>query len=258
MLLGIDHIVIAVRDPDAAAERITAEVGLAADGGGRHPGRGTFNRLIWLGDSYLELMGIDDPVLARGRGIGAGALALLERGEEGVSSFAIATDDIAADVRALRRHGSPYADPTPGERQRPDGEVVRWQTALPDVSGENGLPFLIEHRYEGAEWGAEARDARAQLVHPFGGKAVLGRLELAASDPGGAARRHHQAVGLAVLSDDDGTPDLPIGPQLLRFVPRVPGEPAATIAIDGTDGQPRSVDLLGCRFLLEVAGIGSS
>jgi hypothetical protein len=257
MLLGIDHIVIAVHDPDAAVELITDEVGLAAGGGGRHPRFGTFNRLIWLGDSYLELMGVSDPKLARGRSVGAAALQLLERGQEGFASFAIASDSLQRDVARLRELGAPYDDPEPGERERPDGDVVRWLTALPDRIGPAGLPFLIEHQYEGAEWGPEARAARADVVHPFGGKATLGRLEIAVPQPTAAALRYHDGVGLAVLPDVDGIIDLPVGPNLLRFVPPAPGDPTVSIVIDGTAGQPRSVDILGCRFLVEVATIGS-
>jgi glyoxalase-like protein len=257
MLLGIDHIVIAVRDPDAAAERITDEVGLAAGGGGRHPRFGTFNRLIWLGDSYLELMGVADPELARGRSVGAAVLQLLERGEEGFASFAVASDSLPRDVVELRELGAPYEDPKPGERERPDGEIVRWLTALPDQLGPDSLPFLIEHRYEGAEWGPEARADRAEVVHPFGGKATLGRLEIAVRQPAAAASRYHDGVGLAVLPEVDGSIDLPVGPNLIRFVPPSTADPPATIAIDGTAGQPRSVDILGCRFLVEVATLGS-
>ena len=257
MLLGIDHIVIACHDPEAAAERITAEVGLAARGGGRHPRFGTFNRLIWLGDAYLELMGVSDRDLARRRGIGAATLALLERGEEGFASFAIASDNLAGDVAILRAAGAPYDEPKPGERDRPDGEVVRWATALPDRLGPDGLPFIIEHQYEGSEWGPDARSARADAVHPFGGTAVLARLELAVHDPSAAAWRHHAGAGLAILPEADGSRSLPVGPQLLRFVPRAAATPAASIVIGGTVGQPRSVDILGCRFVVEVATIGS-
>jgi hypothetical protein len=256
MLLGIDHIVIACHDPDAAADLITAEVGLMAGGGGRHPRFGTFNRLIWLGDAYLELMGVSDPVLARGRGIGAATLELLEQGREGVASFAIASDRLTADIATLQAAGAPYDDPKPGERERPDGEVVRWATALPDRLGPDGLPFVIEHRYEGAEWGAAARAARAEVVHPFGGKAVLARLELAVTDPEAAAARIHAGVGLAVLPSADRSRDLPIGPQLLRFVPGSAAAPPSTIVIAGTAGQPRSVDILGCRFLVVVVTNG--
>jgi len=253
MLLGIDHIVIACGDPDVAAELLRDEVGLEAGGGGRHERNGTFNRLVWFGDSYLELMGIFDAALAGTRAIGAATLALLEAGHEGFASFAVATDDIRDDVAALRALGSRIEPPTAGERVRLDGQVVRWQTAVPARVGLDGLPFLIEHEYEGPEWGEAARRARAELVHPFGGRATLARLELAVSEPHVAAARYHQEIGLAVVGDVDRSIDLPIWPQLLRLERPRPGEPDVTIAIAGTAGSPRSVDVLGCRFLVEVA-----
>ncbi|TMD28247.1 MAG: VOC family protein, partial [Chloroflexi bacterium] len=53
MLLGIDHLVIAVAVPDDATAQLEQELGLTSAGGGRHDTLGTFNRLVWLGDSYL-------------------------------------------------------------------------------------------------------------------------------------------------------------------------------------------------------------
>ncbi|HEX5825890.1 MAG TPA: VOC family protein, partial [Candidatus Limnocylindrales bacterium] len=60
MITGIDHLVIAVEDPDAAAETMEADLGLAVTGGGRHEGAGTYNRLAFLGETYLELIGVYD------------------------------------------------------------------------------------------------------------------------------------------------------------------------------------------------------
>ena len=60
MLLGIDHLVIAAADPDRAADRLADALGLTVGSGGRHERLGTFNRLIWLGDSYLEIIGVFD------------------------------------------------------------------------------------------------------------------------------------------------------------------------------------------------------
>src|SRR3990170_4145931 len=61
MIRGIDHLVIACADPDAAASELESSLGLVCTGGGRHPGRGTWNRIAWLADgSYLELIGVDD------------------------------------------------------------------------------------------------------------------------------------------------------------------------------------------------------
>jgi hypothetical protein len=258
MLLGIDHIVIACARPDDAVEALAEAVGLQPGGGGRHPRSGTFNRLVWLGDTYLELMGVSDPELARASGIGSVTLAMIERGEEGLAAFAIASDDLQADTATLRATGGPYGEPTPGERERPDGQVVRWLTALPTHLGVAGLPFLIEHEYAGPEWGDAARAERAEMVHPFGGKAVLARLEMAVDHPKTAAKRLHAAVGLASLSEPEGTVDLPVGPHLIRFGRPEPSRLRTTIVIAGTAGQPRSVDVLDCRFLIEVATIGSA
>ena len=86
MLLGIDHLVIAVADPDAAAAVMEADLGLAVTGGGRHEDGGTFNRLAFLGDTYLELIGVFDRerVLASpAAAVGRAALGLLDRGLRG-------------------------------------------------------------------------------------------------------------------------------------------------------------------------------
>ena len=132
MLLGIDHLVIAVRDPDAAAATIERDLGIAFTGGGRHDAWGTFNRLAFLGDTYLELIGVFDRALVAsptGSAVGRATLALLDAGREGLATFALATDDIDGDVGRLRAAGSSIASPVDGSRTRPDGEVVRWRTA---------------------------------------------------------------------------------------------------------------------------------
>ena len=80
MLLGIDHLALATDDPDGTASELERRLGLAAGGGGRHDALGTFNRLIWLGDAYLELVGIFDRDLAGSNWFGATILAALDRG----------------------------------------------------------------------------------------------------------------------------------------------------------------------------------
>jgi hypothetical protein len=252
VLLGIDHVVLACLDPDAAAERIRRELGLAPGGGGRHDRYGTFNRLVWLGDTYLELMGVFDPTLAGGRSIGARTLALLEEGREGVASFAVATDDIRADVAATGAGGAAYDLPAPGERVRADGEVIRWQTALPTSRTGDGLPFLIAHELSGAEWGEEARRARAEFVQPFGGQARLVRLELAVDRPDRLADGYQAALRVPSLRHSGGSADVPIGNQVVRLVREGQGVPAATLVLEVTTGPRRSIDLLGCRFELDV------
>ena len=68
--LRIDHVILVAPDLDAAAERMLAEHGLASLPGGEHPGFGTGNRIVPLGDSYVELMGIVDRGLAEQNPLG--------------------------------------------------------------------------------------------------------------------------------------------------------------------------------------------
>src|SRR5207253_2293658 len=122
MLLGIDHIVIACRSPDDAAEEITQRVGLEAGGGGRHPRYGTYNRLVWLGDSYLELMGVEDSDLARVRGARMGRCCPRRTGRPGA---------------AVRRQGHAGAARAGSCRSGGDGAALpprRW-ACRPDARG---------------------------------------------------------------------------------------------------------------------------
>ena len=181
MLLGIDHLVIAVRSVEAAAEILERDLGLAVTGGGRHEAMGTHNRLAFLGDTYVELIGVFDAALVRSStsfAVGNAALAHLETRGEGLATYALATDDVARDVERLRAAGSPIDEPVAGSRVRPDGEVVRWVCAFPEL-GPDRPPFLIEHEPAGAEWGEEARAARAAFRHPGGGRVRLTALRAA-------------------------------------------------------------------------------
>ncbi len=69
---------IAVPEPDAAANELESALGIACTSGGRHDGAGTFNRITWLTDgAYLKLIGVDDRAAAADNPIGAAALGIL-------------------------------------------------------------------------------------------------------------------------------------------------------------------------------------
>ncbi len=199
MLLGIDHLVIAVGDPDAAAADLERDVGLEFTGGGLHKAMGTFNRLAFLGDTYLELIGVFDHELVRSSttfAVGRASMALLDEGREGLATFALATDDLAGDAGRLRDGGSPIGETVAGSRVRPDSGVVRWVTAFPPL-GPSAPPFLIEHEYAGAEWGDEARATRAAFRHPGGGRVRMTSLELPVEDPVETAETYRRVLGIA-------------------------------------------------------------
>ncbi len=254
MLLGIDHLVIAVADPDDAAARLERELGLAATGGGRHDALGTFNRLVWLGDTYLELLGVFDRALAERSWIGAPAVEMLERGG-GLATWAIATGALAADLAVLRAAGSDLGDSTAGERRRADGALVRWRLAAPTRLGPTEPPFLIEHDATAAEWMPADRAARLALVHPIGGPVRLEVLELAIDDVNRTSVRYTRTVGLRFRPSlaGAGSRDADVGAQTVRLRPRRGGSGSAVIHLVAPVPEERIVDLLGCRWVARPA-----
>ncbi len=241
-VLGIDHLVIAVPDPDAAAAGLERELGIAFTGGGRHTTAGTWNRLAFLGDAYLELIGVFDRDLALANPdfpVGRAALALLDAGREGLATWAIAVDDCAASVARLREQGSQIGDPVPGSRVRPDGETVRWVTAFPGLGPEEP-PFLIEHEMAGAEWGPEAVAARRAFRHPGLGKARLGRLVLPVADPAAYSSRCESAIGVRFRADVSGWTGF-LGFDTVHLHPTATGVPMIQLDALGSGAKRQSL-----------------
>jgi len=271
MLLGIDHLVIACADPDAAAAELERELGLRAAGGGRHDALGTFNRLIWLGDTYLELIGVFDRVLAVGSWIGGPTVHALNAGG-GLATWAVATDDIDGDVASLNAGGALLAQPIAGERMRPDGAVVRWRLSVPRELRPERPPFLIEHDPTAAEWSPDDRAARALEAQPVGAPVRLETLELPTADAPGTIAGLMRTVRIGPFRPSlvgGGARDAQVGNQTLRLRPHramtpgptpspTPGPaatwPVATIHLRvEAPIDPVTAALLGCRFALRSA-----
>lgn len=152
-MLRIDHVVCAVPDLDAAADRFRRDHGLDSAPGGRHAGWGTANRIVPLGHDYIELIAVEDEAVAAGTRFGR---AVLERAQGGGGWLAIcvSTDDLDAVAGRLG------LDVIAGARERPDGTEVRWRSAgLEDPRREPFLPFFIS-------WGAaESHPGRLRAGH---------------------------------------------------------------------------------------------
>jgi hypothetical protein len=218
MITGIDHLVVAVADLDDAADTLEAAVGLATVPGGAHPDHGTANRLVWLGDTYLELVTVVDPDRAGGSWFGRLVLERLEAGG-GLAALCLSSDDLDADVAAARQRGAAVAGPFPGERQRPDGRVVRWRLAIPEPLRLDGAPFLIEHDPTAAEWTPAERAERAAFVHPAGGPVRLELLELRLDDVRLTQNRYLRTWGLLTRPSlaGGGARDIDVGRQVIRL-----------------------------------------
>jgi catechol 2,3-dioxygenase-like lactoylglutathione lyase family enzyme len=142
MLTSLDHLVIAVRDLDAASATYGALLGRAPSWRGEHPGAGTANTLFRLDRTYAELLSPTGP--------GAHAEALrahLATHGEGPYAIAFGTGDAAACAAALRQHGLRTSAPTDGQgRDRSTGSHREWRTVYISPADTRGVPlFAIQH-----------------------------------------------------------------------------------------------------------------
>lgn len=171
MIIGLDHILIAVEDLEKAMETYR-HMGFQVLVGGEHPTVGTHNALVALSDGcYLELIGVKKPELAQQFPFGQQVLEALARPNRLVG-FALESGDYNNDVQAIRDRGLEVTKAPPGGRVRPDGQQVSWRTAHPDNAR---LPFLIQDL-----------TPRGLRVPPpdegLGGDTSVGWVEVGASD----------------------------------------------------------------------------
>jgi glyoxalase-like protein len=247
-LLGIDHVVIAVADPDAAAASLVEKLGLDATGGGRHEALGTFNRLVWLGDSFLELIGVFDADLAAKSWIGRPVLEALAPGG-GLATWAVAVDDLDTHLTWLPADAG-FVGPIDGERRRPDDRVVRWRLAHPPELSPT-TPFLIEHDPAGAEWTPEERAARADERHPNGARVRLTGIEVATDAAPVAAGRLRRLLATSAEPAGRGVVRVLLGGQEVRIVLARPrGLAAVDLLADIQLPRRRSVMLGDCEIRL--------
>jgi Glyoxalase-like domain len=255
MVTGIDHLVIAVEDPDAAADELESRVGLAFTGGGRHTGLGTINRIAFLADgAYLELIAVEDRDVAAGNALARTVLETLDHRGGGLAAYALVDDRLEDTVAALRANGSSIGDAVPGSRRRTDGELVEWWTAVPQRIGPDGVPFLIRHAYTGAEWGPAALAERRSFVHPIGSPVVLERLDIAAADPPALAARYAREVGVELWAVSD-LAVCTVGRHTIRIVPQREMEVPAAVVLGAAVETPSSATLLGLRLDVEPAEV---
>jgi hypothetical protein len=152
--LSIDHAICAVGDLDAAGNELYEREGLASVPGGRHEGWGTANRIVPLGESYLELITVVDAEEANTSDFGRAVLKALDD-ERALFGWVVATDDIEAVARRLDLEVERHS------RSRPDGSTLSWRLAGMDAAMESGaLPFFVE-------WGgpAEHHPGAAEVEH---------------------------------------------------------------------------------------------
>jgi catechol 2,3-dioxygenase-like lactoylglutathione lyase family enzyme len=230
MLTRIDHVMICTPDLAKGIDAY-ARIGFDVRPGGAHTGRGTENAIAFNAEDYLELLGLRDRAEYLAASPDGGLLEFLAKGG-GFRYVAVQSDDLAADVAAMRRRGVDVSDVADGERRTPAGQMLRWKAAR--LGPRNPLPiFFIQHLTPLSERRGGAG------AHPNGVQRV-DRVYVAVTDVAESAAVYGRVLGVpvpkiqrgAVIKADMAVFDL--GPTGLTVAqPMEPGPAAEALARRG-------------------------
>ncbi|OKI08222.1 hypothetical protein A6A06_33665 [Streptomyces sp. CB02923] len=148
----LDHLVLATPDLESTAAEVAALTGVRPVPGGGHPGLGTRNALLGLGNgAYLEIIGPDpaQPAPEAPRWFGIDVL----RGPR-LAHWAVRVHGIAGHVARARALGYDPGEPVAMSRRTPDGGTLSW-TLTPPRTGGGLVPFLLD-------WGDAPHPASGQ------------------------------------------------------------------------------------------------
>ena len=198
MLTRIDHVMICVPELARGIDAYT-RIGFDVYPGGAHTGRATHNAIAFQQDDYLELLSLRDLDAPVTPGSSDARLAeFLARGG-GFRYVAVQSDDLAADVEAMRRRGVDVSDPADGARRAPGGQELRWRAA--GLGAGNPLPiFFVQHLTPLAE---RRRQVARAGEHP-NGALRLDRVYIAVDDVAASARTYARVLGVAVPKTQRG------------------------------------------------------
>lgn len=199
-LQGLDHVVVAVHDLDAAADKWRS-LGFTLSPRGTHSAHvGTGNYTIVLDLDYVELLGV-----LQDTDLNEPSRAFLQRHGDGIERAALTTGDAATGVAALRALGIEAKGPV--ELSRPvelpeggDGEASFSVFLWPDDAAVADLRiFACQHHTRGMVW-TPALQSHANTA--FG----IARLELVSKTPYDAARHLARLIdSQALLQSEDDT-----------------------------------------------------
>jgi hypothetical protein len=137
----LDHIILGAPDLHDTIAWIKKMAGVEAFPGGSHPGAGTRNALLSLGNrQYLEIMSIDPGQAESGRM----AVLIRDLTEPRLIAWAAATEDIRSIAQRAISAGCRSQGPDKGSRVKPAGGILKWQTLRIIGPFEDVIPFFIE------------------------------------------------------------------------------------------------------------------
>ncbi|MEJ8475596.1 VOC family protein [Roseibium algae] len=191
MARGLDHLVVAVNDLEAAGSAWEA-LGFTVTSENRHPW-GTVNRIIQLDGFFVELLGIADQTLIEEPVEGAFSFGAFNRdfltSRQGASMLVVESSDPAGDQAAYKELGLDTYLPFSFERiatfkDGSTGKVAFDLTFLTDALLPGLAFFSCLNRYPETFWNKEFQ------VHANGASAIKA-VYLVAKDPSD----HHEFLG---------------------------------------------------------------
>jgi Glyoxalase-like domain len=141
----LDHILLGINDLDRGVAFVEEHTGVRAAIGGVHPGRGTRNALLSLGERrYLEIVA-PDPAQGKVPDFAETLLNMLKAATTPtLVGWSAHLDDIEAFAQKLKYQKINFDGPRLGSRQRPDGRVLKWKSLSLEDDHNGVLPFFIE------------------------------------------------------------------------------------------------------------------
>jgi hypothetical protein len=140
MPLSLDHILLGCNNLDLGIAFVEKHTGVRAAFGGVHPGRGTRNALLSLGEKhYLEIIALD-PLQSDA----PDHYGLAQIFQPRLVGWAAHPGDLNEFAIRLRAASIDFDGPNPGSRKRPDGRLLLWRTLNLKDDQSGLLPFFIE------------------------------------------------------------------------------------------------------------------
>lgn len=136
----IDHFVWVASDLELEMERFRDKAGIKPELGGSHPGKGTHNALVRIGQaSYLEIIAPDP----RQPEVDRPWMMPEFVGDSRLIKWAWKSTDISIDSGRMDAVGCPVGCISTGKRLTDEGKWLHWQLTDPDFSDSLLVPFLI-------------------------------------------------------------------------------------------------------------------
>jgi catechol 2,3-dioxygenase-like lactoylglutathione lyase family enzyme len=143
--MTIDHLLFGSSDLDRGIEFVEKHLGVRAAMGGVHPGWGTRNALLSLGElCYFEIIAPDPAQRDVPDHMRPLFNILTSSDPPRLIGWIARSENIDALAARLREQKIGFDGPRPGSRQRPDGKLLQWKTVHLHDDHFRVLPFFID------------------------------------------------------------------------------------------------------------------